>query len=1055
MGTSIKTRMTAGIIAVLSVLNFLFIPVSAAEGDMTWTDISNAIRSAGQATTITLTNDINIDAGAAQIEVGAGKNITLDLAGYTIKRAGELGPRATAQSFFKVTGTSTVRPAKVTKGSFTLKDSVGGGKITGSNGASAIYVGSYGEFTMESGIITGNNATSGAGVYVAANGVFTMNNGEISENTCTNLGGGVFMADGNTTFNLNGGKIVKNVAANANNQSTDRGAGIYFGHNGCKLNLGAKNVITVTGNYDITYVQGEKVLRDDNLYIGKESNHFVNITEKLVEGSKIGLRISLYWNTTDYDIKATSGYKAAYGSADFSPIFSIDQEDRVMILEDDCEIHFVYHAHELKYEAHDNVLTVTCNGKIQVGRNKYIDCNCEAVLTLVADDKEYDGNAYAASFDGANEYYKLTKNDALKKDIKYFVRGSETALEAAPVEIGEYTAKYSVTVGKGPAAVTYTIFKDFCIFCGHHNEETVKGTPATCTETGLTDGKYCPTCKKFTKPQEVIPALGHDEQIVPGKAATCTETGLTEGKVCARCGDVLEAQEVIPALGHDWGDWENYDENQHKRVCARNSEHVEYADHAWDDGVVTKAATCTEAGEMTYTCTDCGATKTEVIPVTAHKNVTAYEANEPTCTEPGNSAYWYCADCGKYFSDAACTEEIDENSWIIPALGHAEEVVPGKAPTCTETGLTEGKKCSRCGATLVEQTVIDALGHNWGEIEYTWAEDNSTVTAKRICLNDATHIEEETVKTSSEITTPASVDANGVLTYTSDEFENPAFEVQTKKVEIAKLTPTPTSPADDPSIKLKIDSTSIVIPCGQTHTVKASLIGSKAKVTWKSSDPKIATVDDNGKITAKKAGSVTVTATAVGKKAICSVQVLFKDLTNPNDFWYTPAYTMVDKGVVKGYENQTLFKPANTCTRAQMITFLWRLSGSPAPKGDKCKFEDVKSTDYFYKACVWGAENHIVEGYEDHTFRPQIVCARRHAVTFLWRLAGKPEPKANGKTFSDLNKTDYYYNATLWASEMKILEGYNDGTFRPDGDCLRRQMVTFLYKFDKFTGKKG
>jgi hypothetical protein len=1051
MGTSIKTRMTAGIIAVLSVLNFLFIPVSAAEGDMTWTDISNAIRSASQATTITLTNDINIDANAAQIEVGAGKNITLDLAGYTIKRAGELGPRATAQSFFRVSGTSTVRPPKVTRGSFTLKDSQGGGKITGSKGASAISVGAYGDFTMESGIITGNTAENGAGVYVAANGVFTMNNGEISENTCSNLGGGVFMADGNTTFNLNGGKIVKNVAANDNNQSTDRGAGIYFGHRGCQLNLGAKNVITVTGNYDIAYVQGEKVFRDDNLYIGKESNHFVNITEKLVEGSKIGLRISLYWNTIDYDIKATSGYKAAYGSADFSPVFSIDQEDRIMILEDDCEIHFVYHAHTLVYEAHDNVLTVTCTGKITVGRNKYIDCNCEAVLKLVADDKEYDGNAYAASFDGANEYYKLTKTDALKKDIKYFVRGSETALEAAPVKIGEYTAKYSVTVGEE----TYTIFKDFCIFCGHHKVETIPGKAATCTEAGLTDGKKCADCGKILEEQKEIPALGHDEQIVPGKAATCTEKGLTEGKVCKRCGAVLVAQEEIPALDHDWGEWEKYDENQHKRVCARNSEHVEYADHAWDNGVVTKAATCEEPGEMTYTCTVCGEVKTVAIPATGHKNVTAYEANEPTCTEPGNSAYWYCADCDTYFGDAACTKPIDENSWVIPALGHDEQIVPGKEPTCTETGLTEGKVCARCGAVLVAQEEIPALGHDWGKVEYTWAEDNSTVTAKRICNNNPAHIEEETVKTTSEITTPASVDANGVLTYTSDKFENPAFEVQTKKVEIAKLTPTPTSPADDPSIKLKIDSMSIVIPCGQTHTVKASLIGSKAKITWKSSDTKIATVDENGKITAKKAGSVTVTATAVGKKAICHVQVLFKDLTNPNDFWYTPAYTMVDKGVVKGYENQTLFKPANTCTRAQMITFLWRLSGSPAPKGTKCKFKDVKSTDYFFKACIWGAENHIVEGYEDKTFRPHIVCARRHAVTFLWRLAGKPAPKANGKTFSDLNDTDYYYNATLWASEMKILEGYNDGTFRPDGDCLRRQMVTFLYKFDKFIGKKG
>ncbi|MBO4578898.1 MAG: S-layer homology domain-containing protein, partial [Clostridiales bacterium] len=84
----------------------------------------------------------------------------------------------------------------------------------------------------------------------------------------------------------------------------------------------------------------------------------------------------------------------------------------------------------------------------------------------------------------------------------------------------------------------------------------------------------------------------------------------------------------------------------------------------------------------------------------------------------------------------------------------------------------------------------------------------------------------------------------------------------------------------------------------------------------------------------------------------------------------------------------------------------------------------------------------------------QIVCARRHAVTFLWRLAGKPSPKTTKNKFSDVKKSDYFYKATLWASEKKILAGYDDGTFRPNGDCLRRQMVTFLYKYDKNINKK-
>ena len=360
------------------------------------------------------------------------------------------------------------------------------------------------------------------------------------------------------------------------------------------------------------------------------------------------------------------------------------------------------------------------------------------------------------------------------------------------------------------------------------------------------------------------------------------------------------------------------------------------------------------------------------------------------------------------------------------------------AATCTETGTyDEVVRCTGCKTIISsESKTTEALGHDWSEYV---------------------------------VTTPAQVGKKGVETSTCSRCKEtqtrdiPALmpsATPTAKPTEKPITPsaTPTStpvkptakPTKAPEVTLTLDKKEADVVCGKTLTLKATLKGSTSKMTWRSSNKNIATVDANGKITAKQAGQVTITVKAAGKSASCTVQVLFKDVTNTKDFWYTPTYYLVNKDVVKGYDKQTRFKPANVCTRAQMVTFIWRLKGEPAPKAKTCKFSDVKKTDYFYKACIWGNENHIVEGYKNGTFGPQIVCARRHAVTFLWRLAGQPKPTSTKNKFKDVKEKDYFYKATLWASEKNILAGYSDGTFRPDGDCLRRQMVTFLYKYDKF-----
>ena len=221
----------------------------------------------------------------------------------------------------------------------------------------------------------------------------------------------------------------------------------------------------------------------------------------------------------------------------------------------------------------------------------------------------------------------------------------------------------------------------------HVNTITINKKEATCTETGVKTR----TCKRDAShtETETIAKTGHDytEKVVP---PTCESDGYTIF-TCNNCGDIYTGN-VTTKLGHDY----------------------QLKDH--------KDATCTEAGYDYYECSrDALHNYTEAIPATDH--MYGKEVVEPTCTEPGYTKYT-CAYCG----DSYTTDEK-------PELGHDPIAVPGKEPTCTETGLTEGSKCQRCGKTLTAQETIPALGHAW----------NTTSTGVDNCVNVSFRHENETI----------------------------------------------------------------------------------------------------------------------------------------------------------------------------------------------------------------------------------------------------------------------------------------------------------------------
>ena len=169
----------------------------------------------------------------------------------------------------------------------------------------------------------------------------------------------------------------------------------------------------------------------------------------------------------------------------------------------------------------------------------------------------------------------------------------------------------------------------------------------------------------------------------------------------------------------------------------------------------------------------------------------------------------------------------------------------------------------------------------------------------------------------------------------------------------------------------------------------------------------------------------------------------FNDV-KPGDYFYDAVNWAVEKGITTG-TSATTFSPNASCTRAQIVTFLWRASGSPEPKTASNPFTDVAANAYYCKAVLWAVENGITTGTSATTFSPDAPCTRAQGVTFLWRANGSKAASA-AASFTDVASDAYYAPAVAWAAEQNVTGGVGNGLFSPDTTCTRAQNVSMLYR---------
>lgn len=391
---------------------------------------------------------------------------------------------------------------------------------------------------------------------------------------------------------------------------------------------------------------------------------------------------------------------------------------------------------------------------------------------------------------------------------------------------------------------------------------------------------------------------------------------------------------------HTYGTTYSSDSTGHWKTCTECGANGEFSKHTGGTATCTAKAVC-ETCDQPYG------------ELGAHK-LTKTDAKAATCTEVGNEAYWTCSGCGKYFSDENGTNEIEKDSWVLKTLGHDRTKTDAKEATCTEDGNNEYYTCSRCGgvfkdeagtqATTVEAETLKKLGHDWS--------NKNGICARCYAKCTETHKPGTTCSVCHKYTSYPYVP--GAPTYPASAPAVPNGTVTVSPADASKganvtVTVKPNEGYELGSLAVK-DASGDLLPLADLGNGKYSFVMPDGKVS-------------------------------VEAEFVKTAATSFADVP-ANAYFADAVKWAVDKGITNGM-TETTFALNATCTRGQSVTFLHRaLKGTASGSAN---FTDVKSDAFYADAINWAVANNVTNGTSNTTFSPNADCTRAEIVTFLYR----------------------------------------------------------------------